>query len=88
MPSKSKDKGKAPQSAPTKPQKTQNTSKLIASAISSAKPITSWYDVVIVEEKAINPPAIQSDKVQNMVETLSKSPELLLALQTLSQKSS
>jgi hypothetical protein len=68
--------------------KTQNTSKLIASAISFAKTITSWYDVVIVEEKTINPPAIQIDKVQNMVETLSKSPELFLSLQTLSQKSS
>ena len=59
----------------------------MASGISSAKPITSWYDAVIVEEKAINPPAIQSDKVQNLIETLSKSPELLLALQTFSQKS-
>jgi hypothetical protein len=60
----------------------------MASAISFAKPITSWYGAVIAKEKTINPPAIQSDKVQNLVETLSKSLELLLALQTLSQKSS
>ena len=63
MPSKSKYKGKAPQSAPTKPQKTQSTLELIASAISSAKPITPWYDAVIVEEKATNHLTIQSDKV-------------------------
>jgi glutamate synthase domain-containing protein 3 len=60
----------------------------MASAISSAKPITSWCDVVVAEEKTANPPAIQIEKVQNFVETLSKSPKLIIALQTLSQKSS
>jgi hypothetical protein len=53
----------------------------VASTISYAKPITFWYDAVIVEEKVTNPSAIQSDKVQNLVETLSKSLELLLTLQ-------
>ena len=56
----------------------------MASTISYAKPITSWYDAVIVEEKVTNPSAIQSDKVQNLVETLSKSLELLLTLQNFS----
>jgi hypothetical protein len=30
----------------------------MASTISSAKPITSWYDVVVAEEKTTNPPTI------------------------------
>jgi hypothetical protein len=60
----------------------------MASTISSAKPITSWYDAVIAEEKTTNPPVIQSDKVQNLIDTIFKSPSLLLALQTVSQKSS
>ena len=86
MSSKSKDKGKAPQSAAiTNPQNPQNTPKLMASAISSAKPITC---AVVPGEETTTPPTIQSEKVQNLVDILSKSPELLQALQTLSQESS
>jgi len=52
MPSKSKsrDKGKFPQTK-SKSLKSQNPTKLLASTISSTKPIKSWYEVVIKEEE-------------------------------------
>jgi hypothetical protein len=35
----------------------------MASTISSVKPITSWYDAVVAEEKTTNPPTLQNEKV-------------------------
>jgi hypothetical protein len=60
----------------SKSKKSQNSTKLLQSAISSAKQIKSWYGAVIKEEEEEH-----SSIVQNWVESLSNSPELLLALQ-------
>jgi hypothetical protein len=74
---KSKYKGKATQtkSESQKSQKSQNLTKLFASTISSAKQIKSWYESVIEYEKVD-----RSLQVQNWVEFLSNSSELLMAL--------
>jgi len=63
--------------------KSQNPTKLLASTISSTKPIKSWYEVVIKEEEKEC-----SFQIQHWVESLSNSLELLLALQAINQKSS
>jgi hypothetical protein len=60
----------------SKSKKSQNSTKLLQSAISFAKQIKSWYGVVIKEEEEEH-----SSIVQNWVESLSNSPELILALQ-------
>ena len=52
---KAKDKGKAPQTQPTKPESPNPSTKLMSSAISAAKPIKSWYEAVIEEEETIKP---------------------------------
>ena len=85
---KAKDKGKAPQTQPTKPENPKSTTKLMSSAISAAKPIKSWYEAVIEEEETTKPQQDQTDAVQHWVDTISKSPELLLALQKVSQQTS
>jgi hypothetical protein len=77
---KSKDKGKAPQTQPTKPESPKPSAKLMSSAILAAKPIKSWYEAVIEEEETTKPPQVQTNVVQHWVYTISKSPELLLAL--------
>jgi hypothetical protein len=41
---KSKDKGKAPQTQPTKPESPKPYAKLMSSAILAVKPIKSWYE--------------------------------------------
>jgi hypothetical protein len=51
MPPKSIDKGKAPQRKLESP-KQPSPSKFLCSAISSAKPIKSWIDIVIEKEVA------------------------------------
>jgi len=85
---RAKDKGKAPQTQPTKPESLKPSTKLMSSAILSAKPVKSWYEAVIEEEEPTKPPHVQPDTVQHWVDTISKSPELLLALQKVSQQAS
>jgi len=85
---RAKDKGKAPQTQPTKPESPKPSTKLMSSAILSAKPVKSWYEAVIEEEEPTKPPQVQPDTVQYWVDTISKSPELLLALQKVSQQAS
>ena len=85
---KSKDKGKAPQTQPTKPESLNPSAKLMSSAILAAKPIKSWYDAVVEEEETTTQSQVQTNSVQHWVDTLSNSPELLLALQKISQQSS
>jgi hypothetical protein len=53
----------------------------MSSAILAAKPIKSWYEAVIDEEETTKPPQVQTDTIQHWVDTISKSLELLLALQ-------
>jgi len=85
---KAKDKGKAPQTQPTKPESLKPSTKLMSSAILAAKPIKSWYEAVIENEETTKPPQVQTDAVQHWVDIISKSPELLLALQKVSQQAS
>jgi hypothetical protein len=85
---KSKDKGKTPQTQPTKPESPQPPPKLMSSAILTVKPIKSWYEVVVEEEDITKPTQVQPDLVEHWVATLSKSLELLLALQKVSQQAS
>jgi len=56
--------------------------------ILAAKPIKSWYEAVIEDEEITKPPQVQTDTVQHWVDTISKLPELLLALQKVSQQAS
>ena len=76
MPPKAKanDKGKAPQTQPTKPKSPKPSAKLMAFTILVAKPIKSWYEAVIEEEETKEPPQVQTDAVQHWVDTISKSP--------------
>jgi hypothetical protein len=60
----------------------------MSSVILAAKPIKSWYEVVIEEEETTKPPQVQTNTVQHWVNTISKSSELLLALQKVSQQAS
>jgi len=85
---KAKDKGKAPQTQPTKPESPKPSAKLMSSAILAAKPIKSWYEAVIEEEETTKPPQVQTVAVQQWVDTISKSLELLLALQKVFQQTS
>ena len=85
---KAKDKGKAPQTQPTKPESLKPSTKLMSSAILAAKPVKSWYEAVIENEETTKPPQVQTDAVQHWVDIISKSPELLLALQKVSQQAS
>jgi len=85
---KAKDKGKAPQTQPTKPESPKTSAKLMPSVILVAKPVQSWYEAVIEEEEPTKPQQVQPDTVQHWVDTISKSPELLLALQKVSQQAS
>jgi len=85
---KSKDKGKAPQTQPTKPESLNPSAKLMSSAILAAKPIKSWYEAVVEEEETTTQTQVQTDSVQHWVDTLSNSSELFLALQKISQQSS
>jgi len=47
---------------------------IMSSAILAAKPIKSWYEVVIEEEETTKPPQVQTGAVQHWVDTISKSP--------------
>jgi len=71
---KAKDKRKAPQTQPTKPESPKPSAKLMSFAILVAKPIKSWYEAVIEEEETKEPPQVQTDAVQHWVDTISKSP--------------
>jgi hypothetical protein len=53
---KAKDKGKAPQTQPTKLESPKPCAKLMSSAILAVKSIKSWYEVVIEEEETTKPP--------------------------------
>jgi hypothetical protein len=55
---RTKDKGKAPQTQPTKPESPKPSAKLMSSAILSAKPVKSWYEAVIEEEEPTKPPQV------------------------------
>jgi len=66
---KAKDKGKAPQTQPTKLESPKPSTKLMSSAILAAKPIKSWYEAVIEDEEPTKPPQVQADAVQHWVET-------------------
>jgi len=85
---KSKEKGKTPQTQPTKPKNLNPYAKLMSSAILTAKPIKSWYETVVEEKETTTKSQVQTDSVQHWVDTLSNSPKLLLALQKISQQSS
>jgi len=60
----------------------------MSSAILAAKPIKSWYEAVVEEEETTKQSQVQTDSVKYWVDTLSKSLELLLALQQISQQTS
>ena len=60
----------------------------MSSTILAAKPIKSWYEAVIEEEETTKPPQVQTNTVQHWVNTISKSSELLMALQKVSQQAS
>jgi hypothetical protein len=62
---KSKDKGKAPQTQPTKQESSKPSAELMSSAILAVKPIKSWYKAVIEEEEITKPPQVQIDAVQH-----------------------
>ncbi|KAH9650891.1 hypothetical protein KPL70_026534 [Citrus sinensis] len=86
MPPKKKDKGKAvlkvtgPQEPSKEPQSTPFKEKLL----SSAMPIKSWIEMV--EEHGAQYKSISSDdQVKQWMSSITKSPELMLALQNLSQ---
>jgi hypothetical protein len=85
---KSKDKGKAPQTQPTKPESRKPSAKLMSLAILAVKPIKSWYEAVIEEEETTKPPQVKTGAFQHWVDTISKSPELLLKLQKVTQQAS
>jgi hypothetical protein len=85
---KAKEKGKAPQTQPTKPESPKPSTKLMSLAIPAAKPIKFWYEAVIEDEEATKPPQVQTNAVQHWVDTISKLLELLLALQKVSQQAS
>jgi len=50
--------------------------------------IKSWYEAGIEEDETTKSPQVQPDTVQHWVDTISKSPELLLPLQKVSQQAS
>jgi hypothetical protein len=83
---RAKDKGKAPQTQPTKPESPKPSAKLVSFAILSVKPVKSWYEAVLEEEEPTKSPHVQPDTIQHWVDTISKSPELLMALQNVSQQ--
>ena len=56
------------------------------SAILAAKLIKYWYEVVVEEEETTKLSQEQPNSVQHLVDTLSKSLELLMALQKVSQQ--
>jgi hypothetical protein len=85
---KAKDKGKAPQTQPTKPESPKPSTKLMSSAILAVKSIKSWYEAVIEEEETTKLPHVETDTVQHWVDIISKSLELILALQKVSQQAS
>jgi len=60
---KAKDKGKTPQTQPTKPESPKPSTKLMSSVILAAKPIKSWYEAVIEDEEATKPLQVQTDVV-------------------------
>jgi len=53
----------------------------MSSTIQAVKLVKSWYETVIKKEKPTKPSEVQPDTVQHWVDTISKSPKLLLALQ-------
>ena len=86
MPPRKKDKGKAvlkdteSQATSKEPQSTPSKEKLL----SSAMPIKSWIEMV--EEQEAQYKTISSDdQVKQWMSSITKSPELMLALQSFSQ---
>ena len=55
---RAKDKGKAPQTQPTKLESPKLSAKLMSFAILSVKPVKSWYEGVIEEEEPTKPPQV------------------------------
>ncbi|KAH9679454.1 hypothetical protein KPL71_026141 [Citrus sinensis] len=77
-----RDKGKAPasQESSKEPQATPSKEKLL----SSAMPIKSWIELV-EEHKAKYKSISSEDQVKQWMSSITKSPELMIALQSLSQ---
>ena len=81
MPPKRKDKGKGilkdigPPKTPKEPQTTPSTEKLL----SSAMPIKSWIDM-IEDQEAQSKALASHEQVNEWMKSISKSPELMLAL--------
>ena len=86
MPPKWRDKGKGilkdpePQSTPNKTQTTTSKDKLL----SSAMPIKSWIDMV-EEQEAQSKVITSEEQVKEWMSSITKSPELMLALQSIYQ---
>ena len=86
MPPKKKDKGKAvlkdtePHPTSKEPQSTPSKEKLL----SSAMPIKSWIEMV-EEQEAQYKATTSEDQVKEWMNSITKSPELMLALQNISQ---
>ena len=86
MPPKKKDKGKAilKDSTPQIPSKETQTTPPKEILISSAMPIKSWIEMV--EEQEAQSKAITSEEqVTKWINSITKSPVLMLALQNISQ---
>ena len=86
MPPKKKDKGKAvlkdseSKATSKEPQTTPSKEKLL----SSAMPIKSWIELVEAHEAQYKTTS-SDDQVKQWISSITKSPELMLALQNLSQ---
>jgi len=84
-PKKRSDKGKAP--ASQEPSKELQATPSKEKLLSSAMPIKSWIE--LVEEHEAKYKSISSeDQVKQWMSSITKSPELMIALQSLSQSQS
>ena len=86
MPPKRKDKGKGILKDPVSqtPSKASQSSPPKEKLLSSAMPIKSWIDM-IEDEEAKSKAIASQDQVNEWMKSISKSPELMLALQSFSQ---
>ena len=86
MPPKRKDKGKRilKDAVPQTPSKDSQTSPPKEKLLSSAMPIKSWIDM-IEDEESKSKALTTHEQVNQWMKSISKSPELMLALQSFSQ---
>ena len=88
MPPKRRDKGKgiAKDTDSQKPSKESQSTPSKEKLLSSAMPIKSWIEMVEDEEQKALSKSISSDQqVKEWMESITKSPELMLALQGISK---